>query len=64
MKEVYNKTLVKLFKGTKNLTNNNAGDEVMEEDTTLENIPRDKDSYKQLTLSSTSGKLCILNKPS
>ena len=48
MQEVYNKTMAMLFKGTKNLANNNA--EIEMEDAEEESQSKDKVNYKQLSL--------------
>ena len=48
MQNVYNKTMAMLFRGTKNLVNNNAGMEVEEEED--EKPSHDTVSYKQLSL--------------
>ena len=51
MQEVYNKTMAMLFRGTKNLANNNA-ESNMETDVQCR---KDKLNYRQLSLSSTCG---------
>ena len=48
MQNVYNKTMAMLFRGTKNLANNNAGMEVEEEEDTKPS--HDTVAYKQLSL--------------
>jgi len=59
MQDVYNKTMAMLFRGTKNLANNNA---VLESEKTEDSVlrSRDRQSYRQLSLSSQ----CRLQAPS
>ena len=54
MAEVYNKTMAMLFRGTKNLANNNACvDTEMEAQEAEEPQSRDKVAYRQLSLSNS-----------
>lgn len=55
MQEVYNKTVAMLFRGTKNVANNNA---VLEREDTVEEESersRDRKKYRQLSLTSQCG---------
>ena len=53
MQDVYNKTMEMLFRGTKNLANNNAVLEMEKDDGGVRS--RDTKSYRQLALSSECG---------
>lgn len=52
MQHVYNKTRAMLFRGTKNLANNNAGMEIDDEEVDCDSSSHDIVPYKQLTIKS------------
>ena len=55
MQDVYNKTMAMLFRGTKNLANNNAGLDRENMEVESETVSKDRKNYLQLSLSSQCG---------